>query len=111
MHVFAQVGVEFADQQVADLADLAQRLLQVVRGDVGELLQVPVGPGELLGLDLELVVDPLDLFARLADLGLDGSSTFPDSTWDAPPVAAPRGEGSVGVAMEEAAAEGPEPGP
>jgi len=55
--------------------------------------------------------DPDTLVARLADLGLDGSSTFPDSTWDAPPVAAPRGEGSVGVAMEEAAAEGPEPGP
>ena len=56
-------------QQLAEAGHLAQRLLQVVRGDVGELLEVAVGPGQLLGLGLELVVHPLDLGARLAHLG------------------------------------------
>ncbi|WP_232344271.1 hypothetical protein [Actinoplanes awajinensis] len=40
-----------------------------MRGDVGELLEIPVGPGQLLGLALQLVVDPLDLLAGAAHLG------------------------------------------
>ena len=50
-------------QQLAEAGHLAQRLLQVVRGDVGELLQVAVGPRQLLGLLLEPLV------GRLAALG------------------------------------------
>ena len=41
-------------QQLAEAGHLAQRLLQVVRGHVGELLQVAVGAGQLLGLLLQL---------------------------------------------------------
>ena len=40
-------------EQLAERRDLAQRLLQVVRGDVGELLEFGVGPPQLLGLLVE----------------------------------------------------------
>ena len=37
-------------QQLAEAGHLAQRLLQVVGGDVGELLELGVGPGQVRGL-------------------------------------------------------------
>ena len=40
-------------QQLAEARHLAQRLLQVVRGDVGELLELGVGALQLLGLLVE----------------------------------------------------------
>ena len=43
------VGVALL-QQLAEARHLAQRLLQVVGGDVGELLEVGVGPGQVVGL-------------------------------------------------------------
>jgi hypothetical protein len=48
-------------QQLAEAGDLAQRLLQVVAGHVGELLQVAVGPLEVAGLVVEALVDRLDV--------------------------------------------------
>ena len=70
-------------EQLAEARHLAQRLLQVVRRDVGELLEVGVGPGELGGpalepapllLDLgehadELEPHRLDARAHLAEVG------------------------------------------
>ena len=50
----AQLAAELRLQAVAEGLDLAERLLQVVRSDGGELLQLAVGAlqfvGELLGL-------------------------------------------------------------
>ena len=40
-------------EQLAEGSDLSQGLLQIVRGDVGELLEFGVGPSELLGLLVE----------------------------------------------------------
>ena len=69
-------------QELAEAGDLAQRLLQVVAGDVGELLEIAVGPLQLLGLLVEAAVDllrgvelaqdvhahRLDVLGELADL-------------------------------------------
>ena len=58
-------------QELREARDLAQRLLQVVRRDVGELLEVAVGAPQLLGLLGEQLVGQLDLGARrLQDLDL-----------------------------------------
>ena len=58
-------------QQLAEAGHLAQRLLQVVRGDVGELLQVAVGPDELGRLLLSSALARSIWPARL-DLGQVG---------------------------------------
>ena len=62
-------------EQLAEARDLAQRLLQVVRGDVGELLELGVGALEVFlgGLQrLQLGDDPrahrVDVGAELDDL-------------------------------------------
>src|SRR5262249_30545092 len=47
--------------------DLAQRLLQVVRGDVGELLQLGVGALQLVRLMVELLVRDLDRLQLVED--------------------------------------------
>ena len=45
-------------EQLAERGDLAQRLLQVVRGDVGELLEFGVGPAQFDGLFVQLGARP-----------------------------------------------------
>ena len=69
-------------QQLAEARHLAQRLLQVVRGDVGELLEVGVRARELAAAAVELLASPfgvgqladdehahrLDVLAELGDL-------------------------------------------
>ena len=69
-------------QQLAEARHLAQRLLQVVRGDVGELLEVGVRARELAAAAVELLAGPfgvgqladdehahrLDVLAELGDL-------------------------------------------
>ncbi len=67
-------------QQLAERGDLAQRLLQIVGGDVGELLEFGVGPPQLLGLlgelrtgragGFEIVHDALP---HVLDVGCDGT--------------------------------------
>ncbi len=47
---FVQHVLALHFQAVAEGADLAQRLLQVVRGDVGELLQFAVRPFQFGGV-------------------------------------------------------------
>ena len=49
------VGLGLGDP-LGERAHLAQRLLQIVRGDRGELVELGVGAGELLGAALELGV-------------------------------------------------------
>ena len=48
-------------EQLAEARHLAQRLLEVVRGDIGELLEVGVRPGQLGGPALEVSLLGLDL--------------------------------------------------
>ena len=48
-----ELALVAALEQLAEARDLAQRLLQVVRGDVGELLELGVGPAQVLGLLLD----------------------------------------------------------
>ncbi len=50
-------------QELAEAGDLAQRLLQVVARDVGELLEVAVGPLQVAGLVVEPLVDLLEQVA------------------------------------------------
>ena len=45
-------------QQLAEGGDLAQRLLQIVRRDIGELLEFGVGPAQLLGLFVQRRLAP-----------------------------------------------------
>ena len=60
-------------EQLAEARHLAQRLLQVVGGDVGELLQVGVGAGQLLGLGGQLLAGLLDA----GQLGPDPPAAWP----------------------------------
>ena len=57
LDVLVSPGVELADvpalQQLAEARDLAQRLLQVVRGYVGELLKLGVRPLQVEGTSFE----------------------------------------------------------
>ncbi len=48
-------------QQIQEAGDHAEGLLEVVGGDVGELLELGVGPGQLLGVTLEQGRGPLPL--------------------------------------------------
>src|SRR5438874_1045182 len=55
-------------QPVPEGLDLAERLLEVVGGDRGELLQLPVAPFQLPGERLHLFLDPLALGQVPGDL-------------------------------------------
>ena len=55
-------------QELAEAGDLAQRLLQVVARDVGELLEVAVGPLQVAGLLVEPLVDLLEQVDLVGDV-------------------------------------------
>ena len=65
VHVFG----EAAFQQFHVTAHRAQRLLEVVRGNVGELFQVAIGPLGFLGAQLEGGMRPLPLYRRHDQIG------------------------------------------
>ena len=75
LHVFAGLGVrpvvELSFQQAQEAADRAQRLLEIVADDVGELLQVVVGAGQFLGGLAKLSFGPLPLGDVADDGGED----------------------------------------
>src|SRR6266545_4744458 len=64
-------------EELAEPGHLPQRLLQVVGGHVGELFEVTVGPGQLLGLGLQPAVGLFDLMPRLDYLGEVGHDLSP----------------------------------
>ena len=64
---FVQLPVVAALEQLAEAGDLAQRLLEVVGGDVSELLQLQVGAAQFFGLAFQ----QLRLFLEGAPRGAD----------------------------------------
>jgi hypothetical protein len=73
-------------EQLTEVGDLAQRLGQVVRGDVGELLEVGIGPGELLAAfaqDQPGLLDALQFVGDARAHGVDVSSERSELGWSA----------------------------
>ncbi len=80
---FAQVLAEIFLQPLAEGDHLAQRLLQVVRGDGGEVPQVLVAALQLLRVQLELFLESLAFLNLLVQAGVD-LGQLPGAFLDAP---------------------------
>jgi hypothetical protein len=72
---FVEPASVTAPEDLDAARDAAQRLLQIVRGDVGELLELDVRSPEIVGRGLELALDVLPARDLLLERPVRGRET------------------------------------